>query len=86
MDWMNNDTSPEAEAVLIELYRRMTPAEKARRIAQGMQALEEMQRARIRAEYGVRPESEVFLRLAALRLPREMMVEIWGWDPEVEGD
>ena len=28
---------------------------------------------------------EKFLRLASLRLDRETMIEVYGWDPEEEG-
>jgi hypothetical protein len=42
-------------------------------------------RARILAQYGEVPEAEMKLRLAALRLPRDIMVKLFGWDPEVQG-
>ena len=85
MDWLHNDTSPAAEAVLLELYRRMPYEEKARRICEGVRALVDLQRARIRAQYGDIPEAEMKLRLAALRIPRELMIRAFGWDPEVHG-
>lgn len=85
MDFLNSDTSPAAEAVLIELYRRMTPAQKAWRLSEACRAVEQLARARIRAQWGDVPESEMKLRLAALRLPRETMVRVFGWDPEVHG-
>jgi len=31
------------------------------------------------------PEREVRLRLASLRLDREVMVTVFGWDPHEEG-
>jgi len=43
------------------------------------------------AETGVRmrhpgiSEREVFLRAAALRLPRDLMIKAYGWDPEEHG-
>lgn len=80
-----SDTSPEAERVLIEGYRRMSPAEKLERVFSLNRALEKLQAARIRADYGDIPEREMRLRLASLRLGRETMVKVFGWDPEVEG-
>lgn len=80
-----SDTSPEAERVLIEGYRRMSPAEKLERVFSLNRALEQLQAARIRADYGDISEREMRLRLASLRLGRETMVKVFGWDPEVEG-
>ncbi len=85
MDFLNSDTSPAAEAVLLDLYRRMTPAEKARRLSEACRAVEQLARARITAQYGDLPEVEMKLRLAALRLPRDTMTKVFGWDPEVHG-
>jgi hypothetical protein len=80
-----SDTSPEAEAFLIEGYRRMSPAEKLRRVASLNRALKELAAARIRAQYGDIPDDEMRLRLGALRLGRETMVKVFGWDPDEKG-
>ena len=80
-----SDTSPDAERVLIEGYRRMSPAEKLERVFALNRALEQLQRARITAEYGDIPEREMRLRLASLRLGRETMVKVFGWDPDEMG-
>ncbi len=80
-----SDTSPEAEAFLVEGYRRMSPTDKLRRVASLNRALVQLASARIRAQYGDIPEHEMRLRLGALRLGRETMVAAFGWDPEVEG-
>jgi len=79
------DTSPEAQRVLIEGWRRMTPTQKLRRVAALNRALVQLAAARIRKQYGDVPEDEMRLRLAALRLPRETMIRAYGWDPEVKG-
>jgi hypothetical protein len=80
-----SDTSAAAEAFLVEGYRRMSPAEKLRRVASLNRALSQLAAARIRAQYGDVPEDEMRLRLGALRLGRETMVKVFGWDPDVEG-
>ncbi len=81
-----SDTSPHAEHVLIEGYRRMSPQRKLERVAALNRALEQLQRARLRAEYGpALSERELRLRLAALRLPRAVMQAAFGWDPEEKG-
>ncbi len=86
MNPLLSDTSPAAERWLIEGYRRMSPRRKLERVTALNRALEQLQRARLRAEYGPGlSERELRLRLAALRLPRAVMRKVFGWDPEEEG-
>jgi hypothetical protein len=47
--------------------------------------IEQLQRARITADYGEMPEREMRLRLASLRLGRETMVKAFDWDLEEKG-
>lgn len=80
------DTSPDAERVLIEGYRRMSPAEKLERVAALNRVLVALSTARLRAQYGpdMSPR-ELCLRLAALRLEPEIMRTVLAWDPAVHG-
>lgn len=80
-----SDTSPEAERILIEGYRRMTPTQKLQRVESLNRALVLLQKARIRAEYGDISDEEMRMRLGALRLGRETMIEVFGWDPDEKG-
>lgn len=80
-----SDTSPEAQRILDEGCRRMTPTQKLQRVASLNRALVTLQRARLRAQYGDISEEEMRLRLGALRLGRETMVRVFGWDPDVKG-
>ncbi|MCP4572178.1 MAG: hypothetical protein GY838_07460 [bacterium] len=80
------DTPPDIEEIVLEGYRRMTPFQKLRRVVELGAAVEAMAAARIRARYG--PEispRELRLRLAALQLDRQTMVEVFDWDPEEKG-
>ena len=80
------DTPAEIEEILLEGYRRMSPAEKLRRVIELGEAAEAMAAARIRSQYGHDvSERELRLRLAALHLDRDTMIEVFGWDPEKEG-
>lgn len=80
------DTPPEVEAILLEGYRRMSPAEKLGRVLDLNRAVEDLARARLRKQYGPNlPEREERLRLAALHLDRETMIRVFDWDPEVHG-
>lgn len=86
MRLQSSDTPPEVERILIEGYRRMTPAEKLQRVMDLNQAAQEMALARIRAKYGPNlSELDERLRLASLWLDRETMIRAFGWDPQVEG-
>ena len=83
---MSLDTPPDIEELILEGYRRMTPREKLRRVVELNRAVEEMAAARIRSQYGPHlSQRELRLRLAALRLDRETMVDVFGWDPEEKG-
>jgi len=82
----SRDTPLDVEEILLAGYRRMTPAEKLQRVADLNRAVRQLALARIRAQYGPDlSEREERLRLAALWLDREVMVRVFGWDPEVEG-
>ncbi len=82
----SEDTSPQVEAMIIEGLRRMSPAEKLRRVVDLNRAVVQMARAGIRARYGDDlSEEELRLRLAALWLDRDTMIKAFGWDPEKEG-
>jgi hypothetical protein len=81
-----SDTSPAAERVLVEGYRRMSAREKLQRVAALNRALLQLAAARIRVRYGENiPEREVRLRLGALWLDGGTMRDAFGWDPEIRG-
>jgi Ser/Thr protein kinase RdoA (MazF antagonist) len=79
------DTSPEAEAILIQGYRRMSPAQKLHRVEDLTRTVQLMALARIRTQHPNATEREVKLRLASLWLDAETMRTIFGWDPSVQG-
>lgn len=81
-----SDTPPEVRKVLIEGYRRMSAQEKMRRVLDLNRTVEAMAAARLRRQYGPDlSDRELKLRLAALRLDRGTMIEVFGWDPQVKG-
>jgi hypothetical protein len=82
---LSRDTTPEIEAMQIAHYRSMTPAQKLRRVEELRQAADTMAAARLRRTYGEMSARELQLRLAALRLGRETMVEVFDWDPDERG-
>jgi hypothetical protein len=80
-----SDTSPDAARFLNEGFRRMTPTQKLRRVESLNRMLVKLSAARIRSQYGDIPADEMRLRLAALRLGRETMIRMFGWDPDEKG-
>ena len=86
MKTQSPDTPLEVEEILLEGYRQMTPQQKLRRVGELQQMAERLAAGRIRAQYGSDiSERELRLRLAALRIDRQTMIDAFGWDPEVEG-
>ncbi len=80
-----SDTSTGSNDVLIEGYQRMSPREKMRLVNGLNCAVHNLALARIRKQYGDLPEHELRLRLASLRLDREIMTRLFGWDPAEKG-
>lgn len=81
-----DDTPADIERRVIEGYRAMSPAGKLERVASLNRALVALARARLRRQYGGNlTERELRLRVAALHLPRQTMVEVFDWDPEERG-
>lgn len=77
-----SDTSPDAERVLTDLYRRMTPAEKLRRVAALNEAAAAFARAGLRRRDPRADERRIFLGLASLRLGSQMVELVYGQTPD----
>lgn len=76
-----SDTHPVVEAILLEGYRRMSPAEKLERVQALNESVLQLAAARVRAEHPGVEDLELRLRVAALWLDRETMIRAFGWDP-----
>jgi hypothetical protein len=86
MKTLSADTPPEVEQIVIERYRRMTPFERLMQVWELNRMAQQMAALRIQKKYGPGlSERELRLRLAALWLDRETMIEAFGWDPQVKG-
>jgi hypothetical protein len=80
------DTPAEVEQRLVEEYRRMSPGQRLMMAMEMNRAVQQMAAARIYAQYGPDlPERELRLRLAALWIDRDTMMQAFGWDPRVKG-
>jgi hypothetical protein len=80
-----HDTPPSVKALLIAGYRRMSAAEKLRRVQALNETALQFAAARIRSEHPGIGERELRLRLASLWLDRGTMIQAFGWDPERHG-
>jgi hypothetical protein len=81
----SEDTSVDIDRRLFNAYRDMPSWEKARRVDTDALAVEHLTLVGIRLRHPGATDREVRLRLAALRLDRETMVRVFGWDPEIHG-
>ena len=80
-----DDTSPEAEAVLLEHYRGLEVHEKVRIVLDLSRFTDEVALEGLRDRYPEAGERELRVRLAALKYGRELVLEAFAWDPEIQG-
>ena len=76
------DTDPRAMEVWLNLLRAKTPGERMLMAFELSEFAVAMSESGVRARYPEASEREIFLRSAALRLPRDLMIRAYGWDPE----
>ena len=72
-----SDTARSAQRLQVELWRRMTPLEKARVVSDTSRAVQELSLVGIRRRYPGASERECTLRLAALILGRSLASEVY---------
>jgi len=82
---LSSDTSPEVEQVQIELWRRMSPMEKLRAVAEISRAVQELSLAGIRLRHPGATEEECLLRLAILKLGRELACQVYPHAAHLDG-
>jgi hypothetical protein len=78
-------TDPRAMEVWLELLRSMTPGERLDATFRATGSLLHSWESEIRSSFPDADEAEVRLRVAARRLPRELMIQVYGWDPALHG-
>jgi len=80
------DTDPRAMEVWLELLRQKPPGERLATTLGLAELALKMAEAGVRMMHPEAPDEEVFLRVAARHLPRELMIRAYGWDPKTNGD
>ncbi len=79
------DTTPEAERVIIELTRRAPIWKRAEQLSNLIYTHRVLILADLRHRYPSADADELHKRLAARLLPREDVIRVFGWNPEEEG-
>ena len=79
------DTPDSVQAMVVERWRAMSPTELLHVVDRLNASCERLSEAGVRQRHPAADDDEVRLRVIALRLGRDLMVEVYGWDPDVEG-
>jgi hypothetical protein len=75
------DTDARALEVFYELQRKRSPEQKLADAFDLSEGLFEAAKTGVRLRHPEADVREVFLRAVATRLPRELMIRAYGWDP-----
>ena len=78
-----SDTTPEAMQVFVELHRGLPPSQKAATVLEWTRLLYELSLQDVRRCHPHAGEREVFLRMAARHLDRDLMLRAYGWHPDL---
>ena len=82
---LTNDTHPKIEAILIEGYRKMSPAQKLDRVCALTQAVQELALLDVRRRHPNADAREQALRVASRWIDPELMLRAFGWDVREAG-
>jgi hypothetical protein len=74
-----NDTHPKGEALLLEAYRKMSPAQKLERVGALTRAVQELALMDIRRRHPDAAPREQALRVASRWIGPELMIRAFGW-------
>lgn len=85
MKTLSADTTPEAEAVLVELLRVAPVWKRLQMVDQMYETLRLLILADLRRTYPDANEEEIRRRLTARFLSRDEVIAAYGWDPKAEG-
>jgi hypothetical protein len=80
-----SDTTPEAERMLIELARATPDARKIDQVFEIIEMVRRFSMSGLRSRHPRATEEELRKRMAALVFDRETVIEVYGWDPKIEG-
>lgn len=79
------DTDEATERYLFDRIRELPPWRKAEMLSASTRAACELAMAGLRQRHPAASDVELRKRFAALTLGREVSIELFGWDPHLEG-
>jgi hypothetical protein len=79
------DTDPRAMEAWLGVLRNKTPGERLASALDLSGFALQMCEMGVRAAHPDANDREVFLRVAARHLPRDLMIRAYAWDPESDG-
>lgn len=82
---LHMDTSPQVRRIQIARWASTTSVCKAQMIAALCKDARDLARAGLRGRFPNASQRERLLRLGALTIDRDLMIEAFGWDPDLEG-
>lgn len=74
---LSRDTSPDVEQRLVERWRAMSPEQKLRTVCDMSETVRQLALAGVRQRHPAAAPREQFLRLAILRLGRDLAVRVY---------
>jgi hypothetical protein len=77
-----SDTDPRAMEVWLDLLRKKSLGDKLKLTLDLSRFALQISEMGVRSRYPQAGDREVFLRVAALHLSRDLMIRAYGWDPE----
>jgi hypothetical protein len=80
------DTDPRAMEVWLDLQRKMPAGDKIAAVLAASRFVLQMYEAGVRSQHPHADDREVFLRTAARHLSRDLMIQVYGWDPQQHED
>jgi hypothetical protein len=80
-----NDTTEPVEELLLEGYRRMSPARKLELVRSLTQGVQQLALADVRRRHPNADEREQAMRVASRWLSPELMRRAFGWDIDAAG-
>lgn len=82
---LSPDTTPDAQRKQIELMRQLSPAQKLALAFDLTDTMRDLIRADLHHRFPYADETEIRRRFIARVLPREDIINAYGFDPQAEG-
>lgn len=85
MSAATSDTPQSVDEFVADRWRGLSASQRFELVAALNESCEQMAAAGVRLRHPSAGEGEVQRRVVALRLGRDLMIDVYGWDPDIEG-